>query len=164
MSPRVINMLMNPGPYWPLSLWGFRLPVGGGQRTALCQGGVLAARRLPASLGTVRTGETKDKNFSPTFLTRLWRRGSSRRRRGRVDTFVLEHTRCRCFSQDLFDRAARRETSDRGPRAWGSGVCARVVLNSSSSKQRNACGKLGVSVMRGCSAVSFRAKQLWSNN
>ncbi len=20
---------MNPGPYWPLSLWGFHLPVGG---------------------------------------------------------------------------------------------------------------------------------------
>jgi len=50
-SPGVIT-LMNPGPYWPLYLWGFHL--GGDQRTAPCQGGVLAARRLPASLGTVR--------------------------------------------------------------------------------------------------------------
>jgi hypothetical protein len=50
-SPGVIT-LMNPGPYRPLYLWGFLL--GGDQRTAPCQGGVLAARRLPASLGTIR--------------------------------------------------------------------------------------------------------------
>ena len=51
LSPGVIT-LMNPGPYWPLYLWGWH--VGRGQRTALCQGGVLAARWSPASLGTVR--------------------------------------------------------------------------------------------------------------
>ena len=51
VSPGVIS-LMNPGPYWPLYVWG--LHVGRGQRTALCQGGVLAARWSPASLGTVR--------------------------------------------------------------------------------------------------------------
>ena len=50
-SPGVIT-LMNPGPYWPLYLWGPL--VGGVQRTAPCQGGVLAARWSPASLGTVR--------------------------------------------------------------------------------------------------------------
>ena len=62
MSPGVISQ-MNPGPYWPLYLWGWH--VGRGQRTALCQGGVLAARWSPASLGTVRSrsGETKE-NFS----------------------------------------------------------------------------------------------------
>ena len=51
VSPGVISQ-MNPGPYWPLYLWGWL--VGRGQRTALCQGGVLAARWSPASLGTVR--------------------------------------------------------------------------------------------------------------
>ena len=51
-SPGVIT-LMYPGPYWPLYLWGF-LVQGGRKRTAPCQGGVLAARWLPASLGTVR--------------------------------------------------------------------------------------------------------------
>ena len=50
-SPGVIT-LMYPGPYRPLYLWGWL--VGGDQRTALCQGGVLAARWSPASLGTVR--------------------------------------------------------------------------------------------------------------
>ena len=50
-SPGVIT-LMNPGPYWPLYLWGWL--VGRGQRTAPCQGGVPATRWSPASLGTVR--------------------------------------------------------------------------------------------------------------
>ena len=51
VSPGVISQ-MNPGPYRPLCVGGWR--VGRGQRTALCQGGVLAARWSPASLGTVR--------------------------------------------------------------------------------------------------------------
>jgi hypothetical protein len=45
-SPGVIT-LMYPGPYRPLYLWGWL--VGGVQRTALCQGGVLAARWSPGS-------------------------------------------------------------------------------------------------------------------
>ena len=48
---------MNPGLYRPLCVGG--LHVGGGQRTAPCEGGVLAARWSPASLGTVR----RDKLF-----------------------------------------------------------------------------------------------------
>ena len=54
------ELLMNPGPYWPLYLWELVCNlcgplVGGDQRTALCQGGVLAARWSPASLA-VRYG------------------------------------------------------------------------------------------------------------
>ena len=84
MCQGVIIMLMNPGPYWPLSFWGFHLPVGEGQRTALCQGGVLAARSIGPKVTRLvicGSGETKDKNFSPTFLNRRWRRGRSRRSR-----------------------------------------------------------------------------------
>ena len=51
-SPGVIT-LMNPGPYRPLYLWGFL--VGRLQTNRpLPRGGSLAARWLPASLGTVR--------------------------------------------------------------------------------------------------------------
>ena len=112
MSPEttcqgVINMLMNPGPYWPLYFGGFHLPVGEGQRTALCQGGVLAARSIgPKVTRLVRcgSGETKDKNFSKSTVAprtlapfaEEW-------------THLLEHTRCRCFSQELFDRASCRD-------------------------------------------------------
>ena len=49
VSPGVISP-MNPGPYRPLCVGG--LHVGGGQRTAPRQGGVLAARWSPAPLGT----------------------------------------------------------------------------------------------------------------
>ena len=51
MSPGVISQ-MNPGPYRPLCVGGPL--VGGVQRTAPRQGGVLAARWSPAPLGTVR--------------------------------------------------------------------------------------------------------------
>ena len=52
MSPGVIS-LMNPGPYWPLYLWGWL--VGRLQTNRpLPRGGSLAARWSPASLGTVR--------------------------------------------------------------------------------------------------------------
>ena len=52
LSPGVIS-LMNPGPYWPLYLWG---PLVGRLQTnrPLPRGGSLAARWSPASLGTVR--------------------------------------------------------------------------------------------------------------
>ena len=51
LSPGVIS-LMNPGPYWPLYLWG--LHVGRLQMNRpLPRGGSLASRWSPASLGTV---------------------------------------------------------------------------------------------------------------
>ena len=60
LSPGVIS-LMNPGPYWPLYLWGWL--VGGDQRTALCQGG-FASRPMVARL--VRYGPVRQKK---TFHT-----------------------------------------------------------------------------------------------
>jgi len=56
ISPDVpgVSMLMNPGPYWPLYLWGGRSYNGGFKpgfkRTALCQGGGVASRPMVARL------------------------------------------------------------------------------------------------------------------
>ena len=56
-SPGVIT-LMNPGPYWPLYLWGFL--VGGDQRTALCQEGVQCR---PMVTRLVRYGPVRQKKI-----------------------------------------------------------------------------------------------------
>ncbi len=59
-SPGVIS-LMNPGPYWPLYLWGWH--VGGVQRTAASAKGGSASRPMVARL--VRYGPVRQKK---TFL------------------------------------------------------------------------------------------------
>ena len=73
----------NPGPYRPLYVGGahVRPHVGGGQRTALCQGGVLAARWSPASLGSYGPVRLEE-NFSTPGM---WDRSRPQRSLAKVN-------------------------------------------------------------------------------
>jgi hypothetical protein len=133
------DMSDEPRAVLAVILWGVPLTRRGGQRTALCQGGVLAARSIgPKVTRLVRcgSGETKDKNFLPTFLTfltRRWRRGRSRRSRksGHICLNILV---VGAFLKNSSIGLARRETTkcvweigsfcDARAQCWGSNLRA----------------------------------------
>jgi hypothetical protein len=91
-------------------LLGFHLPVGGVNEPPSAKGESSSSRPKVTRLVRCGSGETKDKNLFANFSNSTV---APRTLAPFVEewTHLLEHTRCRCFSQELFDRAARRETT-----------------------------------------------------